>query len=267
MGCVYAIVFPNDKLYIGMTIKRLKDRKKKHKHDHIKGIESTLNLPVYRAMRKYGWNNLGWNVLFESEEVDELEEVEKFYISEYKTQTRESGYNVEEGGSYSVISKSTRQKISEALTGKFVGENARCVKLTWEKVREIREKFWTGNYTHKEISKFYNIGQSVIGTIIKNKNWKDENYIFDKEKYEEICSKNRSKAQFGEKGSSSKLTWEKVKEIRNFYKIGKFSCSELSKKFDVTYATISSVIKNVSWKEENRPKTLERGEQCYSKIS
>ena len=44
-------------------------------------------------------------------------------------------------------------------------------KLTEQQVLEIREKYKSGNYTHRQLSKMYNVVHSVIGNIINKKLW------------------------------------------------------------------------------------------------
>ena len=45
-------------------------------------------------------------------------------------------------------------------------------KLSEEQVLEIREKYKTGNFSQRELSKIFNISQSVVQCILSNKNWK-----------------------------------------------------------------------------------------------
>ena len=41
------------------------------------------------------------------------------------------------------------------------GENSHLAKLTWEKVNEIRMKYATGNYTHRQLALEYETDKSV----------------------------------------------------------------------------------------------------------
>ena len=44
-------------------------------------------------------------------------------------------------------------------------------KLTWDTVREIREKWATGHYTQSELSKVYGVGQKQISNIVNMRYW------------------------------------------------------------------------------------------------
>lgn len=82
-------------------------------------------------------------------------------------------------------SQETRDRISKALMGRKLsdkhkgnisishrkGEQHHFSKLTWEIVDEIREKYGTGEYTHRKLAKEYSISKSTIGCIVSNKTW------------------------------------------------------------------------------------------------
>lgn len=76
-------------------------------------------------------------------------------------------------------SEETKQKISEShkgsksyMYGKHPSEETRQkiskiqIKLTQEQVIEIREKYSTGNYSHRKLAKEYNISSCTIGSVI-----------------------------------------------------------------------------------------------------
>lgn len=96
----------NDKVYIGVTKNTLQQRWNKHLHDCNYGSQNLL----YRAMRKYGYVN------FKIEEIDtsattlqELANLERFYIKEYNSLDPDLGYNSIEGnylGEYKTSGKS-----------------------------------------------------------------------------------------------------------------------------------------------------------------
>lgn len=53
------------------------------------------------------------------------------------------------------------------------GENNGRSKLTEDKVREIREKFYSGNYTTKDLAKEYNVHRTGINNCISRRTWKN----------------------------------------------------------------------------------------------
>jgi group I intron endonuclease len=65
------------------------------------------------------------------------------------------------------LSEETKEKLSEAQRG----ENHSQAKLSWIQVKEIREKYFTGNYFQKELAEEYNVHKSDISHIIQNKTW------------------------------------------------------------------------------------------------
>jgi hypothetical protein len=53
----------------------------------------------------------------------------------------------------------------------------------------------------------------------------------------------------GEKHGNAKLTWKKVREIRNIYIKGVTKQRDLAKKYSITQRVIWGIVNNVSWKE------------------
>ncbi len=109
MALVYIIEFPNNKKYIGVhKTLNLDDGYKccaKHK----------VNIPLYNAINKYGWNNIIWNIFIDNVSIDKAKLIEVDLIKEYKTQNRNYGYNITEGGDLSrhnlKHTKQTKEKI------------------------------------------------------------------------------------------------------------------------------------------------------------
>ena len=84
----------NDKKYIGYT-KNFRERKNRHKDSALK-----RNSPFafHQAIRKYGWDNFKWEVIYESWDVEHcLTVMEPHFIIEYDT-FGENGYNMDNGG-------------------------------------------------------------------------------------------------------------------------------------------------------------------------
>lgn len=111
---IYKFTFPGNKVYIGQTVDfktRIANHKKKAK-------EGKIQTPLYNAINKYGWESITIEKLIYCfpEDVDELE---RLYISHFKTTDREFGYNLDSGGVLNKVhSASTRQKISQANKNK-----------------------------------------------------------------------------------------------------------------------------------------------------
>jgi len=65
----------------------------------------------------------------------------------------------------------SKKKIGDSSKGRCAGENNAHSKLTIQKVKEIREKWKTGNYTKVALSKEYRVSAVTIGNIISGKTW------------------------------------------------------------------------------------------------
>lgn len=70
-------------------------------------------------------------------------------------------------------------KHSEETKAKTRGENGSLAKLTNAQAKEIRELFYTGNFTSKKLASIFGVKSCAILCIIKNKTFVDPNYIFD----------------------------------------------------------------------------------------
>ena len=75
---------------------------------------------IYRAIIKYGWDNIKHEILFENLTKEEAEQKEIELIAFYKSNQKEFGYNIENGGNCKgKMSEAERQKRSIL----FKGEN------------------------------------------------------------------------------------------------------------------------------------------------
>lgn len=113
--CVYVHIFPNGKLYFGVTsqppIKRWYSNGTGYKKCPL----------MYKAIIKYGWENINHLILISDINKELAVELEKFLIKTFKTNDYKFGYNLTTGGDgldgY-IHSKETREKRSLSLKGK-----------------------------------------------------------------------------------------------------------------------------------------------------
>jgi hypothetical protein len=93
---IYVFTFPNGKQYIGQTTVSFEERWKHHLHASRSIVGRLYNLPLYRSIRKYGWDNVIKDVvcICSLEQVDQLECT---YIERFKT-LHPDGYNLTTGG-------------------------------------------------------------------------------------------------------------------------------------------------------------------------
>ena len=110
--CVYKHTCPNGKVYIGITGKN-----PLHRWNSGRGYKD--NEYFFRAILKYGWENITHEILFDGLTKDEACAIEIDLISKLGTTNPEKGYNHStggEGGASSVTcSAEHRRKISDAL--------------------------------------------------------------------------------------------------------------------------------------------------------
>jgi group I intron endonuclease len=83
----------NGKVYVGKTVRPLRVRWNQHKVYAKQG-----KYPLYRAIRKYGSTCFTVVVLKQCSNLQELNEVEKRFISEWRTHVSLGGYNLTWGG-------------------------------------------------------------------------------------------------------------------------------------------------------------------------
>lgn len=104
----------NGKVYIGFD-SRWPKRIESHKY-HTK----TRNQTLYQSLRKYGWDNFTYELIYQSKDGKHcLHTMEPFFINEY--QSYKNGYNETLGGEGTlgnVLKEQAKSKISKALKGK-----------------------------------------------------------------------------------------------------------------------------------------------------
>lgn len=112
---VYKHTVPNGKIYIGITSKNPLKRWKN-------GNGYKYNLHFYRAIKKYGWDNIKHEILFSGLTKDEACRKEIELIAEYKSNDQKYGYNHATGGEINqgfhfTLSEEDKQKISIRMIG------------------------------------------------------------------------------------------------------------------------------------------------------
>lgn len=99
----------NNKKYIGQSI-NIKRRKSEH-------FYKKCDMVISRSIFKHGKENFDFEILELCEE-SHLNELEIKYITQYKSNNRVFGYNIDNGGNGSgKMSEETKQKLSEANKG------------------------------------------------------------------------------------------------------------------------------------------------------
>lgn len=112
---VYKHTFPNNKVYIGITSRKCSDRWGRNGNGYKPKKENTNR--IYKAIQKYGWDNIKHEILFTNLSKKEACQKEIELIKQYKSNQREFGYNISTGGECSSKgmhhSLQTRKRIGE----------------------------------------------------------------------------------------------------------------------------------------------------------
>ena len=161
---VYMHTSPSGKRYVGITSLPLEKRWQKG--------YGYRNQIFYRAVQKYGFDNIKHEVLFEKLTKEEAEEKEIELISFYKSDDCRYGYNVAHGGnSMGMHSEETKRKIGEASrnisneTRIKMGNSRRGKHHTEETKTKIKESLSCirgSNHPHSRRIYQYDVSGSLI---------------------------------------------------------------------------------------------------------
>lgn len=135
----------NGKVYIGQSV----DIARRWK-DHRKAINS--DLPLYRAMRKYGKDNFIFEVIEECSQ-KELDEKEIYWIKFYDSLNPDKGYNLSSGGS----------------NGSHFG------KLNYETLKQVKDLLKNSDIMLGDIAKQFKVSLIAIKDINQGHSYYDEN--------------------------------------------------------------------------------------------
>ena len=188
MCCVYIhTVKANGKKYIGQCTNDPKNRWGSKGHRY-KGQF------FYRAIEKYGWDNIEHEVIAENLTQEEANELEKSLISKYNTTDKQYGYNLVKGGKDGTGSPGGSNHNARAVICIETGQ-------TWE----------CSTYCAKDIGvNLASLQESLYNRYkCKNKHFKyvdDDNYKMNREPYKVLC------VETGE-------IWENVKECAKHFNV------------------------------------------------
>ena len=136
---VYKHTSPSGKVYIGVTSLRPEER-------WGGGAGYVKNKHFNRAIKKYGWENIKHEILFDGLSKGDAFKIEIKLIKEYRSNEREFGYNKSSGGESSVRglhwhqSKETIEKRVQKMRGR---------KLTQEQRKKLSESH-KGQVSHQK---------------------------------------------------------------------------------------------------------------------
>ena len=116
---VYKHTFPNGKIYIGIT-------KFKPEYRWNKGKGYDRQSYMYRAIHKYGWDNIKHEILESNLTEVDAKEKEKYYIALYQSNNKKYGYNLTIGG--------------DGTSGVKISEERRLKFIEWNKNKVVSEE-------------------------------------------------------------------------------------------------------------------------------
>ncbi len=144
--------------------------------------------------------------------------------------------------------KNTQHGADNGVLGHTNGETNPFAKLTWEKVERIREYAKVGKYTQKEMAGMFGVTEESISGIVHWKSWNHK--IEDRKSIPIPRESMKGKKATGERHWNAKLTWKKVRKLREYYETGDYETKELARVFGVDVATIWYIVNGKTWKEK-----------------
>ena len=231
----------NGHKYIGQSNNIRRRFQSYHKSEFKNPNSSMYNSTIYKAMRKYGLDSFIIEVIEECE-INKLNEREVYWITKFDTY--KNGYNSSAGGDSLPENMHTdemenKRRETRIKNGSLKGDKHPRAKLLKEEVIEIRNRYINGESCediHKDYKDLYDI--FTFKRIIFGKSYKDIGNIPPKEV---IRKTNKGK-------HTGKIPDNTIIEIRNKYKSGKYSLSMLSKKYNISVATVHRIVTRLSYK-------------------
>ena len=197
----------NHKIYIGQT-NNLERRIKEHRHD------KRMNHPIYNAIHKYGWDNFSVETLYFGEDYNTKE---KEYIKLYRSNEKEFGYNIQNGGQDSS------------------GENNPQSKLTQQQVDLLMKDLKETNVEFDKLAEKYNVSIKTIRNVNTGIAWR-KNDITYPIREPLICPS---------------INHEKIKLIKKMLRDGFYSIDYIARMFKVERYVILNINKGVTYYDEN----------------
>lgn len=108
---VYKYTSPSGKVYVGQTC-----RESLRKLQHRNCAERGVNTAFYRAVRKYGFSALTYEVIVADVPDYMIDAFERYWINYYNS-CHGKGYNSDDGGSRGRPNQATRDRIRSTLKG------------------------------------------------------------------------------------------------------------------------------------------------------
>ena len=151
MGIIYHVFNTvNGKAYIGQTCNGLARRWTEHKclAGRFERGKETKADPFILALLKYGSESFEVTQLYECNTQDELNAAETYFIEFFQTLVTQFGYNIRSGGSNGKLAESTKEKISQTLTGRKLSIEQRAAISEGQRTKRVYPKRYS--QAHRE---------------------------------------------------------------------------------------------------------------------
>lgn len=209
---VYKIIFPNNKVYIGIS-NNIYRRMLEHNSDF------RNSLPIERAVQKYG--KITEFIILEEIEPENrklMREREKYWISVFNSNKKEFGYNLSEGGD-----------------GADTGSQNQQAKLTEEQFQQVYKDLVDNKLTLQQIADKYEMHLSSISRLNNGHHYfhSSINYPIRKTK----------PSVAGVNSGNSKFSQE---DIENIWKLLQFNPELSMKQIADRYNVYGSTIQNIN---------------------
>jgi group I intron endonuclease len=231
---IYKITFPNGKVYIGKC-KDLRSRKSSHRYSMNNNSNKTR---LKRAFLKYGFDSVSWEVVFETNDSNLLNEKEIYFIEKYNSV--KTGYNITIGGDGgNTISHNDRKLeiIKQQLKTKGISPDKYIV-IDEELSNKIINDYVNNKNSIKGIGRKYAISHQRIRRFLLSKNIE-----LDKDR--------------GALVNSIKLTEEQINIVIEKYKNGSL-INDISKQESLTIQTVSRILHDSGVRKSKRFKDGKR---------
>lgn len=213
-GVIYCITCNiNGKVYIGQTV-NFQQRMYSYKNLHCKHQPQ-----IYNALKKHGVENFSYEIIDEGVSYEDLNELERYYITLSKSRNREYGYNTREAGSKGKHSEETKKKNSKSHKGITHTKEARkkmVISRTGKKHSEETKKKMSQSRKGRKLTEEHkdNISKSHVGKK-HTKEHRIKNSLAKKGK--SLTSDHKTKISQSSKGRT--FSEESIKKIKESVRI------------------------------------------------
>jgi len=106
---VYCLTFPNGKKYVGIGCGVSRNATIENRWSNYRTLKCKDQPKLYNALVKYGSNNIKYEIILETDDIDNAKRSEMYLIDVWNLQDDEFGYNLTQGGDGNCIKRTPEQ--------------------------------------------------------------------------------------------------------------------------------------------------------------